>query len=130
MSLVVERRALEPELRAQFVAVDEVAVVGEGHAALHMVDDDRLGVVAVIAAGRAVAHMADGDAAGAERVEPVGREDVVDEPHVHIGEQPVAADDDAAGLLPAVLQKKTGRGTSCAPRQLSGLKTPNTPHSS
>lgn len=81
MSLVVWK--IEPSsssFRAQLVAVDEVAVVGEGHAALHVVDDDRLGVVAVIAAGRAVAHMTDGDAAGAERVEPVGREDVVDEP--------------------------------------------------
>ena len=79
----------------------------ESHAALHMVDDDRLGVVAVIASGRAVAHMADSDAAGAECVEPLRREYIVDEAHILIrGEQSVIVDDDAAGLLPAVLQRK------------------------
>ena len=55
-----------------------------GHAALMMIDDERLGIVPVIDPGRAVSDVSDGDAPPPQAVQYLGIEDVVHEPLVLI----------------------------------------------
>ena len=80
--------------------------MGEGHAALDVPDDQRLGVLAALAAGGAVAAVADGHAAAGQLAEDVLGEHLAQEPRVHVaGDDPVVVDGDAAALLAAVLQR-------------------------
>ena len=93
------------QLGAQLVGVGEVSVVGQGHAALVVVDQDGLDIALVVAAGGTVADVAHGDVAGAQRPEPLLGEDLAHEAHVPVGgEDTVVVDGDARALLAPVLQ--------------------------
>ena len=81
--------------------------MGESHAALDVVNDQRLGVGAVVAAGGAVAAVADSHTALAEGVHDRGGENLVDKADVLIrGENAVVVDNYAAAFLTAVLKGK------------------------
>ena len=101
----VEDGAIQLQLPAQLKGVDQVAVVGQGHMALDVVDDDGLGVQRAAEAGGAVAHMANGHGAGAQLLENAGREYRADEALLLVeAENAVVVDHDAAALLAAVLE--------------------------
>ena len=103
----VEDAALVFKLGSQLRRVDEVAVVRKRHVAFEVVDDDGLRVLSSARARRAVAHVPDRHVAEPEFVEYVGRENIVNETDVFIRiEHAVVVDDDARGLLPAVLERK------------------------
>ena len=100
-------RALQFQFAPELFAVDDIAVMRQGHSALDMVDHDRLRVAAVIASGRAVTHMSDRHIALAEAFQDLRRKHVVDQSGVFIRlKQSVIIDNDAARFLPAVLQRK------------------------
>ena len=50
----------------QFIGVGQIAVVSQSHAALVVVDDQRLHISFVVTSGGGVAHMTDNDAAAAQ----------------------------------------------------------------
>ena len=101
----LENGAPALQLLPQLVGVGQVAVVGQGHAALVVVHQDGLDVALVVGPGGAVAHVAHGDGAGAQGAEPLLRKHVVHQPHIPVGgEKPVIVHYDARALLPPVLQ--------------------------
>ena len=101
----LENGAPALQLLPQLVGVGQVAVVGQGHAALVVVHQDGLDVALVVGPGGAVAHVAHGDGPRAQRAEPLCREHVVHQPHVPVGgEDPVVVHRDAGALLPPVLE--------------------------
>ena len=101
----MEDGALQLQLLAQLGGVGQRAIVGQRHAALDVVDHQRLGVGATGAAHGAVAGVADGHLPGGQPFEHVCGEHVVDQAHVLVaGDQAVVVDRDAAALLAPVLQ--------------------------
>ena len=81
--------------------------MSERHVAFQMIDDDGLRVFSAAHARRGIAHVPDRKLAFAEFFEHVGFEHVVHKPFVFITRKhAVAVDDDAAGFLPAVLQRE------------------------
>ena len=100
----MENGALELQLGPELGGVGQIAVVGQGHAALDMVDQHGLGVAAAAGAGGAVAHVAHGHIALSQALEDRGGEHLAHETHVLEGlEEAVVIDHDAAALLPPVL---------------------------
>ena len=100
----VEDGAGHFQLGAQLVGVGQVAVVGQGHAALVVVDHDGLGVEPPVPSGGGVAHMAHGHGAGTQVVQDLRGKDLAHQPHVLVvPEQTVVADHNAAALLAPVL---------------------------
>ncbi|MPM99422.1 hypothetical protein SDC9_146613 [bioreactor metagenome] len=93
------------QLLPQLVGIGEVAVVGQGHAALVVIYQNGLDISFVIAAGGAVAYVAHGDVALPQRLKMLRREHVAHQSHVPIGgEHAVVVHHDAAALLPPMLQ--------------------------
>jgi hypothetical protein len=93
------------ELVPELVGVGQVAVVADGQRAARVVDGEGLGVLDVGAPGGRVADVADGDAPG-ELGELVLREGVLHEAHRAVRVERLAVGrDDAARLLPAVLER-------------------------
>ena len=106
MSLVVWK--IDPcadQIVAQFLRVDQVAVVGDGDLAVRAVDQDRLRVLEAALAGGGIPHMADSARAG----QPPNRrfvEVVGDVAHRLVHLQPVAVGRrDADALLAAMLER-------------------------
>ena len=84
--------------------VDDVPVVREGAVLVLELDHEGLGVLEVQPTGRRVSDMADPHAA-AERLQRLGGEDLVDEPHPFaMVERPVGAGGDPGRLLAPVLE--------------------------
>jgi hypothetical protein len=82
----------------------EVAVVADGDLSVLAGDEEGLGLADGDLAGRRVARVADGGRAG-QTVETLLVEDLGDEPHGALGaEHAAVGGDDAARLLPAVLE--------------------------
>ena len=103
----MEQRAAQLQLRPQSQGIAEVAVVGQGHFALHVVDDNGLGVGPVGAAGGAVAHMADGNGALGKFVQLLPVKHVGQQAKILVDcEEPIVIDHNAAALLTPVLQSK------------------------
>ena len=101
----MEDRPLTLQLETQLLGVGQVAVVGQRHAALIVVDQNGLDVALVVRTGGTVAHMADGDIAKSQRAEPLLGKHIADQPHVPPGaEQAVIVDNDTGTFLPAVLK--------------------------
>ena len=101
----MEDRALQLELTAELRRVRQVAVVRHRHCALDVSDLYRLTVRPRAAAGRAVPDMPDSYRALAERRQCLMIEHLVDKPDILMRrEHAVLVDDDAAALLPAVLE--------------------------
>ena len=101
----MEDGAAQLQLFSQFRRIGDVAVVGQGHAALDVVDHNGLGVGPVVAAGGAVADVAHHHVALSQAAEDCGGEHLAHQTRVLIGpEQAVVSDDDAAALLSPVLQ--------------------------
>src|SRR5450432_3268232 len=99
-----EDRALGLEALAQLAGVDEVAVVAERDRPARVVDGDGLRVLLGRVTGRRVAHVTDGRRPGQVR-EAIGREDVVDVPHLaHVAQVVAIRRDDAGRFLAAMLQ--------------------------
>ena len=79
--------------------------MGQGHAALVVVDDQGLHVALVVRAGGGVAHMAHGDVAAAQGLQPLRREHIVYKAHIPVGtENAVVIDHHAGAFLAPVLQ--------------------------
>jgi hypothetical protein len=97
-------RPLGLEALTQLDGVDQVAVVADRHRAADIVDRDRLSVpLGRVTRGR-VAHVADSGEAR-QVLEPIGREDVVDVPHLpHRTELVAVRGHDAGRLLTPVLE--------------------------
>ena len=90
---------------AQLGGVGQSAVVRQRHAALDVVDHQRLGVEAGVGAHGAVAHVRHGHLSRAQRVQGFGGEDVADQPRALVAvDDAVVVDGDAAALLAAMLQ--------------------------
>ena len=105
----LEDGALALQLLAQCVGVGEVAVVGQGHAALVVVHQDGLDVPLVVGPGGAVAHVAYGDGARAQGAEPLRRKHLVHQPHIPVrGEHAIIVHRDAGALLAPVLEGVQG----------------------
>ena len=105
----VEDGALELVLPPQFGGVGQVAVVGQGHIALNVAQNQGLGVYAAHVAGGGVPHMADGDVAFAQFFQAGGGKDVGDQAVIPVaGEDAVVVDRDAAAFLASVLQSVKG----------------------
>ena len=103
---------MEPWLSSSWrscVGVGEVAVVGQGHAALVVVHQDGLDVPLVVGPGGAVAHVAYGDGARAQGAEPLRRKHLVHQPHIPVrGEHAIVVHRDAGALLAPVLEGVQG----------------------
>ena len=93
------------ELVAQQRAVDEIAVVRDRDRSLGIFDDERLGVFEMALALSGVAVVADGVGAF-EPLDDFFFEGVGDQPHLAMGDQPLAVgSNDAARFLAAMLQR-------------------------
>ena len=93
------------QFAAELGGVTEVPVVRQRHFPLLMIDLNRLAVSAAGTAGRAVAHMADGHIPLRQTRKRIGRKDFADQPDVLMrGKNTIVVDDNAAALLPTVLQ--------------------------
>ena len=85
--------------------VAEISVVGQGHAALLVVDLNGLAVAPVGGPGGAVAGVAHRHSSPGESVQNLFGEDLPHQPQVLVGgEHPVVVDHDAAALLSPVLE--------------------------
>ena len=96
-----------PELQhfPQLGGIGQVPVVGQGHAALAVVDEQGLGVEAAVGAGGGVAHVAHGDVALSQGFQAGAVEDLSHQARVPPGaEDPVVVQGDAGALLAPVLQ--------------------------
>ena len=103
----VENRTVCLQTAAQFPGIGEISVVGQGHGAFPVIDDQRLHVFLVIGAGGCIAYMAYHDVAPAQAVQPLGREYIVDKARIAPGgKHAVIIDHDTRAFLPPVLQGK------------------------
>ena len=101
----VEDAAGELVAGAEGTGVDQVAVMAQGHVALHMADDNRLDVVVVLAAGGGITDVAHGDVAFAQAVQARTVEDFAHQAVAfQVMEHAVAGNRDAAAFLTPVLQ--------------------------
>ena len=79
--------------------------MGQGHAALVVVHQDGLDVPLVVAAGGAVAHMGNGHGSRRKFFHHIPGEHLANLPQISVGgEHPIIVYNDAAALLPPVLQ--------------------------
>lgn len=105
----VEYRTVELQRLPQLGGVCQVAVVGERHAALDMIDDQGLGVFAALPAGCGVADVPHRQLASAELLQALWREDLTDKAEVPISRyDAVVVDGNAAALLSPVLEREQG----------------------
>ena len=104
----LEDRTGDLELPLKFLGVHEIAVVGDGNGAGLEIDHQRLGVFQLRAARRGVADVPDG---GVPRQpgEDLLREDVGDQPHLLVEDDPfaVGAGDPRAFLAPVLQRVET-----------------------
>jgi len=101
----VENGALHLQRPAQLHGVHQIAVVGQRHAALDVVDHDGLAVFPPVSAGGAVAHMAHGHGAAGKGIQHRLCEHLIEQARVLIvRKQSVVVHHDAAALLPPVLE--------------------------
>ena len=100
---------------SQFIGIGQIAVVGQGHPALVVVDDNGLGVALSVGAGGSVAHMAHNDVTGSQLLKPLFWENIVYKSFITVGgKNAVIIDHDACALLTTVLQgKKPVIGQRC-----------------
>ena len=81
--------------------------MGQGHAALEVVDHNGLYVALVVGTGGGVAYMTHGDVPLAQGMKPLGREYLADQSHIAAGgKNPLIVDHDAGALLAPMLQGK------------------------
>ena len=107
----------------QFVGIGQVPVVRQSHAALIMVDQQRLDVPDVVCPGRCIAHMSDHDVAGSKGLQPLSAEHFADQAHVAASaEHTVTVQHDPGALLSSMLERmKTAvsqRGQISVPRRI------------
>ena len=101
----VEDAAAELMLGTEGAGIDQVPVMGKGHVALHMADDNRLDVVVVLAAGGGIADVAHGDVALAQAVQARTVKDFTHQAVAfQVMEDAVTGNRDAAAFLSPVLQ--------------------------
>ena len=101
--------SVELQRLPQLGGVCQVAVVGERHAALDMIDDQGLGVFAALPAGCGVADVPHRQLASAELLQALWREDLTDKAEVLISRyDAVVVDGNAAALLSPVLEREQG----------------------
>ena len=100
---------------SQLIGIGQIAVVGQGHPALVVVDDDGLGVALAVGAGGGVAHMTYNDVAGAQLLQPFLWKNIVYKSFITVGgKNTIIIDHDACALLTTVLQgKKPVIGQRC-----------------
>ena len=92
---------------AQFQSIAEISVVGQGHFALHVIDDNGLGIGTVGAAGGSVAYMTNGNCPLGILSQGFPVKDIGKKPQVPVdGKYAVIVHDNAAAFLPPVLQSK------------------------
>ena len=92
---------------AQFVGIDQIAVVAQGQAPLVMVDEDGLHVPLIVGPGGGIPHMPDGDVPLSQLLQPLWREYLADKPRLPAGgEAPLVVYNYARALLPPVLKSK------------------------
>ena len=83
--------------------------MGQGHAALIVVDQNGLHIALVVAAGGAVAHMTHGNVSLAQRIQPLLGEHLADQTHIPVrSKYSVIIHHNARALLSAVLQRIQG----------------------
>ena len=103
----VEDGALLFQLVPQLHGVGQVAVVGKGHAALVVIDDQGLNIALVVRTGGGIAHMAHHNVAQTQSGQVLRGEHLVDKARVPVGgEYAVIVDDNAGALLAPVLEGK------------------------
>ena len=101
----MEDGALFLQLLAQLHGVGQIAVMGQGHTTLMVVDDQGLYIALVVRPGGGITHMAHSDVAAAQALQPLWREHVVHQSHIPVGaENTVVIDHHAGAFLPPVLQ--------------------------
>ena len=115
-----KNRTFQLQFAPELLAVDNIAVVRQRHAALDMIHDDRLRVAAVIAACCAVAHMSDRHIPLAKLCQDLRGKHIVDQSGIFIGlKDAVIVDHNPTGLLPAMLQgEQSVIGSACYIRGL------------
>ena len=101
----MEDAAAELMLGAEGTGIDQVPVMGKGHVALHMADDNGLDIIVVLAAGGGIADVAHGDVAFAQPIQAGTVEDFAHQAvALQVMEDAVTGNRDAAAFLTPVLQ--------------------------
>ena len=92
---------------SQLIGIGQIPVVGQGHPAFMVIDDDGLSVALAVGAGGSIADVSHDDVAGPQLFDALLWENLVDQPLVAIGgKHPVIIDRDPRALLPPVLEGK------------------------
>ena len=101
----MKNRAAHFQSAAQLEGIAQIAVMGQGQLALHMVHHNGLAVCPVGGTGGSVTHMAHGHGPARELLHHITGEHIPHLPQIPVGgENAVLIDDDAAALLAPVLQ--------------------------